>query len=483
MNARSVFRMVASVLVVIGLAMGGSALVSMYYGDPGRAIAALWISAALCVGIGLALWFLTRKSGELARRDGFGVVTFGWLAAGVFGALPFVLSGVIPNPVDAIFETVSGFTTTGASVLAHPELVPRGILFWRALTHFFGGMGVLVLVVAILPLLGTGGMQLFQAEMPGPTKDRLTPRITTTAKYLWGVYVLLCGMETVLLRFGGMSWFDAVCHSFATIATGGFSTRAESIAYYNSPYIELVILVFMFLSGVNFALHCRLLAGAFGAYRRDPEFRFYLLVWLLAGLFVTLQIFGRPEIHGWGPAARLGFFQVTSILTTTGFATADFNLWPMASRLLLVLLMFFGGCAGSTGGGIKSIRVFIVLKAILREIRLAVVSHSVVRVKIANQPVDSAVVSNVVGFTLLYLGVFAVSSLLMALCTPDLETAVTSVSATLCNVGPGLSGVGPMTTFADIPGGGKILLTLCMLLGRLELVTIVVLFLPRFWRK
>lgn len=483
MNVRAVFGMVASVLVVIGLAMGLCALVSVYYQDPVRAVTALATSAALCVGLGLAVWFGTRKSGELARRDGFGVVTFGWLAAGIFGALPFVLSGVIPSPISAVFETVSGFTTTGASVLAHPELVPKGILFWRAMTHFFGGMGVLVLVVAILPLLGTGGMQLFQAEMPGPTKDRLTPRITTTAKYLWGVYVLLCALETLLLRVGGMSWFDAVCHSFATIATGGFSTRAESVMYYQSPYIEIVILVFMFLSGVNFALHCKFLAGALGAYRRDPEFRFYFLVWFLAGLFITVQIFGRPEVQGWGTAARLGFFQVTSIMTTTGFATADFDLWPMASRLLLVLLMFFGGCAGSTGGGIKHIRVFIVLKTILREIRLAVVSHSVVRVKIANQPIEPAVVSNVVGFTLLYMGVFAVSSLIMALYTPDLETAVTSVSATLCNVGPGLSKVGPMTTFADIPGIGKILLTLCMLLGRLELITIVVLFLPRFWRR
>jgi trk system potassium uptake protein TrkH len=475
--------MVGSVLIVIGLAMGGCALVSVYYRDPGRAIAALSISAAICVGLGMFTWLSTPGRMELMRRDGFGVVAFGWLAAGLFGALPFILSDVIPSPIDAIFETVSGFTTTGASVLAHPEEVPKGILLWRAMTHFFGGMGVLVLVVAILPLLGTSGMQLFQAEMPGPTKDRLSPRITTTAKYLWGMYILLCALETFLLRMGGMSWFDAVCHSFATIATGGFSTRAESIAYYHSPYIEIVILVFMFFSGVNFALHCRFLAGALGAYRRDPEFRFYFFVWLLAGIFVTIQIFGRPEVQGWGTAARLGFFQVTSILTTTGFATADFDLWPMASRLLLVLLMFFGGCAGSTGGGLKNIRVFIVLKSILREIRLAVVSHSVVCVKIARQPIDASMVSSVAGFTLLYLGLFAVSSLLMALYTPDLETAVTSVSAALCNVGPGLSKVGPMTTYADIPGAGKIVLTLCMLLGRLELITIVVLFLPRFWRR
>jgi trk system potassium uptake protein TrkH len=483
MNARAVIRMVSYVLIVLGLAMAGCAWVSLHYDDPLSAVRGLAGSSVLCLAFGLVAWLGSRGGGDLSRRDGFGIVTFGWLAAGIFGALPFLLSGVIPSPVDAVFETVSGFTTTGATVLDHPEAVPRGILFWRALTHFFGGMGVLVLVVAILPLLGTSGMQVFQAEMAGPTKDRLTPRITTTAKYLWGMYILLCALETFLLRMGGMSWFDAVCHSFATVATGGFSTRAESIAYYHSPYIEIVILVFMFLSGANFALHFRFLTGTFGAHRRDPEFRFYFLVWLLAGLFVTIQIFGRPEVQGWGTAARLGFFQVTSMLTSTGFATADFDLWPMASRLLLVLLMFFGGCAGSTSGGIKQIRVFIVLKSILREIRLAVLSHSVVCVKIAKQPIDTAVVSSVLGFTLLYLGIFAVSSLIMALYTPDLETAVTSVCTTMGGVGPGLSKVGPMTTFSSIPGAGKIILTLCMLLGRLELITIVVLFLPRFWRR
>jgi trk system potassium uptake protein TrkH len=242
-------------------------------------------------------------------------------------------------------------------------------------------------------------------------------------------------------------------------------------------------MVFMFLSGANFALHCRFLAGALGVYRRDAEFRFYFFVWLLAGGIVTMQIAGRPEVASWATAARLGFFQVTSIMTTTGFATADFNLWPMASQFLLVLLMFFGGCAGSTGGGMKSIRVLIVLKQILREIKIAVVPNSVVQIKIDQQPLESSAVSSVVGFALLYIGIFSVASFGMAFFTPDLVTAVTSVSATLGNIGPGLAAVGPMTTFSSIPGAGKIILTLCMLLGRLELITIVVLFLPRFWRR
>ncbi len=483
MNGRAVIRMVSFVLSVLGLAMGVCALLARLWGDGASAVRALAFSGAGCAALGLSAWLATRGAEELTRRDGFGIVAFGWLAAGVAGALPYVLSGVIPSFVDAFFESVSGFTTTGASVLSDLEALPRGILFWRALTHFFGGMGVLVLCVAILPLLGTGGMQIFRAEMPGPSKDRLTPRIATTAKLLWGVYALLCALETLLLRWGGMTWFDAVCHSFATLATGGFSTRTQSVGAFPSPYLQTVIIFFMFLAGVNFALHYRALMGALGAYRRDPEFRFYFAIWLISGVIVTLAIHGRSAAATWGAAARSGFFHVTSILTTTGFATEDFNIWPQTARLLLVVLMFFGGCAGSTGGGMKNIRVFIMLKQILREIRVAIVPQSVVRVKISGEPVENDAVSNVVGFVLLFLGIFAVASLLMTFFTPDLETAVSSVAATLCNIGPGLGQVGPATTYAAIPPPGKLLLTLCMLLGRLELFTLVALFLPRFWRR
>lgn len=483
MNGRAVIRLVSMVLVVLGLAMGVCALFSRVMGDDVAAARALAFSGAGCLAVGLAAGLATRGALELTRRDGFGVVAFGWLAAGAAGALPYVLSGVIPSFVDALFESVSGFTTTGASVLADLETLPRGILLWRALTHFFGGMGVLVLCVAILPLLGTGGMQLYRAEMPGPSKDRLTPRIATTAKLLWGVYAALCLLQTLLLRWGGMSWFDAVCHSFATLATGGFSTRSQSVGAFASPYLETVIIVFMFLAGVNFALHYRLLRGAFGIYRRDPEFRFYFATWLIAGTLVTLLIYGRPAAASWGAAARAGFFQATSILTTTGFATDDFNAWPQAARLLLVVLMFFGGCAGSTGGGMKNIRVFVTIKAMLREIRLALVPQSVVRVKIGGEPLENETVSNVVGFVLLFLGLFAAASVAMTFFTPDLETAVSSVAATLGNIGPGLGRVGPTETYAEIPGAGKLLLTMCMLLGRLEIFTLLALFLPRFWRR
>ncbi len=483
MNARPVIRMVSFVLIVLGAAMAVCAFVGWEMNDPPAAVQALTQSALACLAVGLAAWLFSRGSMELSRRDGFGVVAFGWLAAGVAGAAPYVLSDVIPSAADALFESVSGFTTTGASVLSRLETVPRGLLLWRATTHFFGGMGVLVLCVAVLPLLGTGGMQIFRAEMPGPSKDRLSPRIATTAKLLWGVYVLLVLLETLMLRVGGMDWFDAVCHSFATMATGGFSTRSASAGAFHSPLIETVLIAFMFLAGVNFALHYRLLAGAFGAHIRDAEFRFYLAVWLIAGLLITVLIAARPETTSWGEALRAAFFQTTSILTTTGFVTADFNAWPNAARWTLVLLMFFGGCAGSTGGGMKNIRVFVVLKHVLREVRLAIFPQSVVRVKISGEPLDEALVSNIVGFVVLFLGIFAVATLGMTFFTPDLETALTSVSATLCNVGPGLAGVGPTQTYAAIPAAGKLLLIACMLLGRLELFTLVVLFLPRFWRR
>jgi len=483
MNARAVIRVVSFVLIVLGAAMAGCGLIARGAGDPRSAVVALAGAGGLCVAAGAVAWFFTRGAVELTRRDGFGIVTFGWLATGLAGALPYRFSGVIPSFADAVFESVSGFTTTGASVLQGLEALPRGILFWRSLTHFFGGMGVLVLCVAILPLLGTGGMQLFRAEMPGPSKDRLTPRIATTAKLLWGVYVLLCAAQTLLLKWGGLSWFDALCHSFATVATGGFSTRSDSIAAFHSPFVETVIIVFMFLAGANFALHFRFLTGAFGAHPRDPEFRCYFAVALLASLGVAALILGRPEFATSGAAVRAAVFQVVSILTTTGFSTANFDLWPNAARFLLVALMLMGACAGSTSGGLKQIRVAIATKQLLREIRRAVMPQSVQRVKLAGQPLEDETVSTVVGYTLLVLAALFAGSLAMTFFTPDLETAVTSAAATLGCIGPGLSAVGPASTYAAIPAAGKAVLIVLMLLGRLEMLAIVVLFLPRFWRR
>jgi trk system potassium uptake protein TrkH len=482
MNFKSVFHLIAVLLEATGIAILFCAGIAFLYGDPATAKTGLLASGVISLISGVLLAYCTRGPVLLSRRDGFGVVTFGWVAVALFGSLPYLLSGVIPDPVSAMFETISGFTTTGASVLTNLEAVPRGILFWRALTQWFGGMGVLVLCVAILPFLGVGGMQVYRAEMPGPSKDRLTPRIATTAKLLWGLYALMSLVQTLLLMAGGMDWFDASCHTFATMSTGGFSTRTASLAAYDSLYLDLVITGFMFLAGVNFALHFRALRGAPGVFWRDPEFRFYLLIWLLSGLFLSANVF-TVGIESAGGALRHGFFQGTSILTTTGFATRDFNLWPQASRLLLVMLMFIGGCGGSTAGGVKAVRLLVLLKHILRELGRVLRPQAVARIKLGRAPLDESVVANIVTFFLLFTLIFALMSFLMTFFTPDLVTATSAVAATLGNIGPGLGAVGPMETFAFIAAPGKLILILCMLLGRLELYTVLLLCMPAFWKK
>jgi len=483
MNARGVFHLVAYMLMVLGLGEIGSALVGGYFDDPLRARYALWIGAAVNMVVGGVMAWTTRGTINLSRRDGFGIVTFGWLFAAVFGALPFIISGVIPHPVSAVFETMSGFTTTGASVLSQLEAQPRGILFWRALTHLFGGMGVLVLCVAILPFLGVGGMQIFRAEVPGPSKDRLTPRIATTAKLLWGVYMLLCLIEILLLHVGRMSWFDSFCHTFATMATGGFSTRSASIGAYHSLYIEIVIIVFMFLAGANFALHYRALTGKPSVYGRDPEFRFYLGFWLTACLLLAGINMAGMTSYRIGAALRDAFFTGTSIMTTTGFCTADFDLWPNASRLLLVLLMFLGGCAGSTGGGMKVVRVTVVFKTILAELKRFMNPQAVFSVKLGKHPLDETTVAHIAAFFMIFLLLFGIGTVIMTFYTPDVETAYSSVIATMGNIGPGLGEVGATRNYAAIPAVGKSFLIVFMLLGRLELYTVLIVLLPGFWKK
>jgi trk system potassium uptake protein TrkH len=488
MNKRAVFHLVAMVTLVIGVAMGICSALSLYWRDPVWAQSSLLLSSAITSAFALALLFKTRGDINLSRRDGFAVVTFGWLFAAIFGALPYIISGVIPHPVAAIFETMSGFTTTGASVLPSGdfqtlESLPRGILFWRALTHWFGGMGVLVLCVAILPFLGVGGMQLYRAEMPGPSKDRLTPRITTTAKLLWGVYALLTLLEILLLKFvGGMNWFDSVCHSFATIATGGFSTRTESIGAFNSGAVDWIVIMFMFLSGINFALHYRALTGRPGCYFRNAEFRLYFFLWVGGCLFLTAIIWlaGCGEFFS---CLKDALFTGTSIFTTTGFVTADFDQWPNAARFLLVLMMVCGSSTGSTSGAIKLMRISIVFKKAMREIRLFMRPNAVIQIKYNGRVVDQDVVSHITAFFVMYISVLVLCAWLMTFFTPDTETAISSVAATLGGVGPGLSAVGATQNFAAIPVPGQIILTLCMLLGRLELYTVLILFLPSFWKK
>lgn len=482
MNLRAVFKLVSFVLMVVGLAMAISWGVSLYFHDPLSARRGLAFSAILTLLVGVVVRIITHGPIELTWRDGIGIGTLGWFVAVVFGAIPFIWSGVIRDPVAALFETVSGFTTTGASVIAVIETVPKGILFWRAMTHFLGGMGILVLCVAILPFLGVGGMQLYKAEVAGPSKDRLTPRITNTAKLLWFVYVLLFVLATSLLKFGGMSWFDAICHAAATVATGGFSTRTASIAAYNNVYIEIVITVFMFFGATNFALHYGALRGKVFGYFRDPEFRFFLCVWAVACGVITLNTW-HAVYPSASAALRNSVFSATSIMSTTGFCTADFNTWPAFSKVILVLCMLVGGCVGSTGSGIKHLRLFIVLKKAIRQIKLFVHPQAVMQVKLDRQPVDDNIVLNVVTFVMLYVLVLVIASAIMTLFTHDILAAVTSTIACTGNVGPGLGAVGPTLNYMAIPWGGKIVLIFCMLLGRLEFYTMLALLFPSFWKK
>ncbi|HXV22107.1 MAG TPA: TrkH family potassium uptake protein [Desulfuromonadales bacterium] len=480
MNALLTLRILGALLLFLAAALLTPIPFSIYFAD--GAAGAFLAAALISFVAGLTLYKKCQSKRELSVREGFAIVTFGWGFYALFGALPFLFSGAIPSPVDAIFETMSGFTTTGSTILANIESLPESILFWRALTHWMGGMGIIVLSLAILPMLGVGGMQLFKAEVPGPTADRLKPRIQDTAKLLWGVYVLLTIAEVVLLMLGGMNLYEALCHAFATLATGGFSTRNASVGAYGSAYIDWVVTVFMFLAGVNFSLHYQVLRGRPREFWRNEEFRFYFFITAVTTVLIVLL--NQGTIYGsFFDNLRYSAFQVVSILTTTGFATADYETWPVLAQYLLVFLMFVGGCAGSTGGGMKVARMLLLFKHAQVQLYRLIHPRAVRLVKLGGVPVDREVMQSILGFFAFYMGIFVVASFLMAASGLDLTSAGAAVIATLSNVGPGLGTLGPVDNFAHVSAFGKIVLTLCMLMGRLELFTVLVLFFPSFWRK
>jgi trk system potassium uptake protein TrkH len=477
-----VFYMVGILLFFLGLIMTLPLLYSWYAGDGG--FCSLGKSTLLTIGAGIILYWGLRTGplDYISQREGMAIVAVGWTAVGLFAALPFYFCGVFDTFVNALFESVSGFTTTGASVISRIEALPRGILLWRSLIQWLGGMGIIVLSVAILPFLGVGGMQLFKAEVPSPVPDKLKPRISDTAKTLWKVYVLISLAELLLLLFGGMGLFDALCHTFTTMPTGGFSTRSLSIAHYDSLYFDVVLMFFMLLAGINFSLHYQMLRGRPLAFWRDSECRFYLFSTGILVLVVSLSLFGPVYASLWD-SLRYGAFQVISILTTTGYATADYNQWPAMSRLILLLCMFAGACAGSTGGGMKLMRIMCCFKYCYKELFNLVHPHAVAPVKIGGKPVSDAVIGSILGFLALYLGLFGLCSVLLAGLGVDFVTAFSAVAASIGNIGPGLGLVGPLGNYADIPDPGKWLLIWCMLLGRLEIYTVIIFLVPEFWRK
>jgi trk system potassium uptake protein TrkH len=482
MHIRRVFRLIGLLLCFLGLSMSLPLLVSLIYNDPSTR--PLVFSIMLCCALGLVIFFLSRgeEITHLSHRDGVAIVTLGWLAAGLAGALPFLLSGAFENFTDAYFESLSGFTTTGASVLSNIERLPPGILMWRSVTQWLGGMGIIVLSIAILPFLGIGGMQLYKAEIPSPVVDKLKPRISDTAKTLWKVYILITVLQIALLLAGGMGGFDAVCHTFCTMPTGGFSPKNASIAHYNSPYFDGVIIFFMLLAGINFSLHYRLLKGEAAVFGKDPECRLFLSLVALFTLLVTLDVYGSVYTS-LAQAFRYAAFQVSSIITTTGFVTADYDQWPSLSRNLLVLCMFLGGMAGSTGGGLKTMRVMLLAKHAYQEIFRIIHPHAVSTVKLGGKAVPAEVLSSIWGFFILYLGIFVISAMIMAALGLDVISAFASVAACIFNVGPGLGSVGPAQNYLHLPLLGKWVLMFCMLLGRLEIYTVIVLLMPEYWRK
>jgi trk system potassium uptake protein TrkH len=455
---------------------------SWYYGEE-EAVAFLYAMGITALA-GLLLYLLfPKRRGDITRRQAFLLVAFGWIGASIFGAIPFLVSNTFANPLDAFFETVSGFTTTGASVLTSSAIdaFPKGLLFWRAMIQWLGGMGIILLSIAILPFLGVGGMQLYRAEVPGPFLDKLRPRIAETAKILWQTYLLITGLEVVLLFLGGMNIFDSICHSFTTMATGGFSTRSSSIAYYGH-YHRIIITCFMFLAGTNFALHFRFLREGYRGYWHDREFRFYLAV-ILTGIGIVFGYLLLSNGGGWGIRLEESAFQVVSIMTTTGYTTANFGIWPHFCQYLLLLLMFIGGSAGSTGGGIKCIRIMLLYKYAQQELRRIIHPHAVTTVKLGEQNISQSVLNGVLGMVILFLAIFVLASIAMSALGLDIITSISSVAATLGNIGPGLGKVGPAEHYAHIPGIGKGILIFCMLAGRLEVYTIVILIFPEFWRK
>lgn len=478
-NFSTIFHILGYLALMIGSMQLLPLGVAVFYGE--SLSLGLLLSVLCCLVAGfLAIRFFADGK-ELSLRDGFLVVSLGWLLMALCGTLPYVFTGVIPSFTNAFFESMSGFTTTGASILNDIEAMPRALLFWRAFTHWIGGMGIIVLSLAVLPLLGIGGMQLFKAEVPGPTADKLTPRVKNTAKVLWLVYVIITLVEIVLLMFGGMNLFDAACHAFATMATGGFSTRNASIGAFHSPYIDGVITLFMFLAGVNFALHYRFLLGRFNVHWKDFEFKVYLGIALGTTLVITFSNHISGVFGSLVESLRYGIFQAVSIGTTTGFVTADYEQWTPLSQVMIFLLMFIGGSAGSTGGGMKVMRLIVVVKQGLIELRRLLHPQAVIPLKLGRRVIPRQVVHSIIGFFLFYVGLFVFVSIAMTVLGMDLLTAIGASASCLGNIGPGLGLVGPTDNFAFLPDIGKWILAFTMMVGRLEIFTVLVLLSRDYW--
>ena len=489
MHVKTILNILGAILALTGFTMMVPALIAWGYNEPD--LVGHLQSMGICMGIGIPVWLFTRKSRSLNNKDGFVIVTLSWLLVALAGAMPFYLSGAIPNFTDAWFESMSGVTTTGATIIGNPNTLPHlpngieslthGVLYWRSFIQWIGGMGIIVFTIAILPLLGVGGVQLFKAEVPGPVSDKIRPRVKETAKILWMVYVGLTAAEAILLSISGMSWFNAICHAFTTLPTGGFSTQNASIAAYANPAIHYIIILFMFIAGVNFFLHFRSLTGNIKISFKDPEFLAYIGITFAATLFIFLNI---ASAQGeWTHDNFLSsLFQSVSILTTTGYSSADYEIWPFFSQYLILILMFIGAMGGSTGGGMKVARIILLVKYAATETRRMLHSRAIIPIRIGDRYIGEDVVRNTLGFFLFYMSIFGVTALILTTLNLDIESAIGAAASAIGNIGPGLGAFGPTDNYALLHPMGKWMLTFCMLLGRLEIFTIMVLFSRTFWK-
>ena len=484
MNIKFSLHIIGNFMKFLGLLMFVPAIVSLLYKE--NDVWAFIISALFTSAFGFILELVTKpdeNSRDIERKEGFLIAAMAWFAASLFGSIPYLIYGVFDQPIDAWFESVAGFTTTGATVLIDIEALPKGMLFWRSFSQWLGGMGIIVLAIAILPRLAVGGMQLMGLEAPGPTTEKITPRIAETAKKLWGLYVLLSIVLVALLLFAGMPAYDSILQSLSTLSTGGFSPKNLSVGSFNSPLIDAIITIFMFIAGTNFVLLYWSLRGNFKKIANNSEFKYYLFINLAVIAVVSAELWTTvyPSLF---EALRFGSFQVVSISTGSGFTTANYDIWPSFSKWFLLMLMFFGGCAGSTTGSIKIIRIMVLFKKGYQELHRIIYPRAVMPIRVNSKPISDEIVSSIASFFLIYLFIFFVSTLVV-LAAEDLPiiTAISACAASIGNVGPGLGEVGPLGNYSELSSFTKIALSLLMIIGRLELYTILVIFTPTFWRN
>ncbi|HAS18392.1 MAG TPA: potassium transporter [Flavobacteriaceae bacterium] len=488
------FKIVVFLMGILLLFNGGlmllSSLISFVYKD--GITFEITLAAFLVLSIGaLMMLFGRQHDKQIQKREGYLIVSLGWVLMALSGTFPYLLTGTFTDLSSSFFETMSGYTTTGATVLNDIEILPQGIIFWRSTTHWIGGMGIIVLAIAILPFLGIGGIQLFTAEAPGPAGDKLHPRITDTAKRLWLIYVVYTCLETVLLYFAGMSFFDAVNHAMSTVSTGGFSTKNSSIAFWNDhPLIQYIILFFMFLAGTNFVLSYFIFTGKFKKVLQDEEFRVYLSFVLIFSLITAIFIFNKESGLTSGAtwvtlesSLRDALFQVVAVITTTGFVSADFTQWTPLLSIVFFGLMFLGGSSGSTAGGVKVVRHMLMIKSGFLEFKRALHPNAIIQARYNKKTVSDAITYNILGFFILYMLSFILGAVGFGTMGMDFESAIGLSASTLGNVGPALGDFGPSNTYAALPQFGKWWASFLMLLGRLELFTVLILFSPFFWKK